>query len=147
MTGNLNLSLNKSINCGSPSSNNDVSTKSYIDTEVGKKPDINQVVLRDGSLSMTGNLNMNNLQIRNVKDATHNQDAITLKQVNDAVSTISTNSEKYTDRKIKESHISTHENRKNVLAYAMDDGEFTEDAGIQDVNLITFNDMPHKNQR
>ena len=36
---------------------------------------------------MTSNLDMNNLQIKNVKDATHNQDAITLKQVNDAIAT------------------------------------------------------------
>ena len=71
----------------------------------------------------------------------------TLKQVNDAFSTISTENNKYTDQKIAESHISTHENRKNVLKYAMDDGEFTEDAGIQDVNLIDFNDMSHKTNK
>ena len=65
----------------------------------------------DGSNKMASNLDMNNQQIKNVKDATNNQDAITLKQVNDAVSTISTNSEKYTDQKISESHISTHTNR------------------------------------
>ena len=40
-----------------------------------------------GSNKMTSNLDMNNLQIKNVKDATHNQDAITLKQVNDAIAT------------------------------------------------------------
>ena len=96
---------------------------------------------------MKGNLDMNNRQIKNLKDSIDNQDAVTLKQVNDAVSTISTNSEKYTDQKISESHISTHTNRKNVLKYAMDDGEFTEDAGIQDVNLIDFNDMPHKTNK
>ena len=147
MAGNLNMSLNKIIDCGQPTGTRDVTNKAYVDFEVGKKPDINQVILRDGSNTMTSNLDMNNQQIKNVKDATHNQDAITLKQVNDAVSTISTENNKYTDQKIAESHISTHENRKNVLAYAMDDGEFTEDAGIQDVNLIDFNDMPHKTNK
>ena len=29
----------------------------------------------------------------------------------------------------------------------MDDGEFTEDYGIQDVNLITYNDSPHKTNK
>ena len=144
MAGNLNMSLNKIIDCGQPTGTRDVTNKDF---EVGKKPDINQVILRDGSNTMTSNLDMNNQQIKNVKDATHNQDAITLKQVNDAVSTISTENNKYTDQKIAENHISTHENRKNVLAYAMDDGEFTEDAGIQDVNLIDFNDMPHKTNK
>ena len=147
MAGNLNMSLNKIIDCGQPTGARDVTYKAYVDFEVGKKPDINQVILRDGSNTMTSNLDMNNLRIINVKDATHNQDAITLKQVNDAFSTISTQNNKYTDQKIAESHISTHENRKNVLAYAMDDGEFTEDAGIQDVNLIDFNDMPHKTNK
>ena len=141
MTGNLNLSQNKMINCGPPSDSFDVTRKSYVDNQFSR------CLRLDGSNKMTSNLDMNNLQIKNVKDATHNQDVITLKQVNDAISTISTNSEKYTDRKITESHISTHENRKNVLDYAMDDGEFTEDFGIQDVNLITYNDSPHKTNK
>ena len=147
MVGNLNMSLYKIIDCGQPTDTRDVTNKAYVDFEVGKKPDINQVILRDGSNTMTSNLDMNNQQIKNVKDATHNQDAITLKQVNDAIATTSTNNNKYTDQKISESHISTHTNRKNVLKYAMDAGEFTEDAGIQDVNLIDFNDMPHKTNK
>ena len=147
MTGNLNMSNFKIINCALPSNVKDVSTKGYVDTEVAKKPNTNEVILRNGSNKMTSNLDMNNSQIKNLKDATNNQDAINLKQVNDAIATISTNSEKYTDRKIAESHISTYKNRKNVLSYAMDDGEFTEDFGIQDVNLITYNDSPHKTNK
>ena len=193
MTGNLNMSLNKIINCGQPTGTRDVTNKAYVDFEVGKKPDINQVVLRDGSNTilndldmtqkritnigppsssfdaarksyvdnqfsrclrldgsnkMTSNLDMNNLQIKNVKDATNNQDAITLKQVNDAVSTIITNSEKYTDQKISESHISTHQNRKNVLAYAMEDAdEFTTDFGLQGAQKVTYSDSPHLNNK
>ena len=144
VTSDFDFGDNKITKVGNGTQSHDVVNKGYIDTELFSKPNVNQVVLRDGTQDMTGNLDMNNQQIKNVKDATHNQDAITLKQVNDAVSTISTNSEKYTDQKISESHISTHTNRKNVLKYAMDDGEFTEDAGIQDVHLIDFNDMPHK---
>ena len=83
---------------------------------------------------------MNNFQISNVKNATHNQDAVTLKQVNDGTATVSTQNIEYTDRRIAESHISTHENRENVLKYAMDDGELTTNCGIQDASLITYND-------
>ena len=144
VTGNLNMSLNKIIDCGQPTGTRDVTNKAYVDSEVGKKPDINQVILRDGSNTMTSNLDMNNQRIINLGNATHNQDAITLKQVNDGIATVSTENNKYTDQQIAKSHISTHTNRKNVLSYAMDDGEFTEDAGIQDVNLIDFDDMPHK---
>ena len=144
VTGNLNMSLNKIIDCGQPTGTRDVTNKAYVDSEVGKKPDINQVILRDGSNTMTSVLDMNNQRIINLGNATHNQDAITLKQVNDGIATVSTENNKYTDQQIAKSHISTHTNRKNVLSYAMDDGEFIEDAGIQDVNLIDFDDMPHK---
>ena len=144
VTGNLNMSLNKIIDCGQPTGTRDVTNKAYVDSEVGKKPDINQVILRDGSNTMTSVLDMNNQRIINLGNATHNQDAITLKQVNDGIATVSTENNKYTDQQIAKSHISTHTNRKNVLSYAMDDGEFTEDVGIQDVKLIDFDDMPHK---
>ena len=144
VTGNLNMSLNKIIDCGQPTGTRDVTNKAYVDSEVGKKPDTNQVILRDGSNTMTSVLDMNNQRIINLGNATHNQDAVTLKQVNDGIATVSTENNKYTDQQIAKSHISTHTNRKNVLSYAMDDGEFTEDFGIQDVNLIDFDDMPHK---
>ena len=141
MTGNLDMSLNKIINCGQPTGARDVTNKAYVDSEVGK------TLKLDGSGVMTSVLDMNNQQIINLGNATHNQDAITLKQVNDGIATVSTENNKYTDQKILESHISTHTNRKNVLSYAMDDGEFTEDFGIQDVTLIDFDDMPHKTNK
>ena len=138
MTGNLDMSLNKIINCGQPTGARDVTNKAYVDSEVGK------TLKLDGSGVMTSVLDMNNQRIINLGNATHNQDAITLKQVNDGIATVSTENNEYTDQQIAKSHISTHTNRKNVLSYAMDDGEFTEDFGIQDVNLIDFDDMPHK---
>ena len=144
MTGPLDMGDRKIIDCGQPTGTRDVTNKAYVDSEVGKKPDINQVILRDGSNTMTSVLDMNNKRIINLGNATHNQDAITLKQVNDGIATVSTENNKYTDQQIAKSHISTHTNRKNVLSYAMDDGEFTEDAGIQDTKLIDFDDMPHK---
>ena len=141
MTGNLDMSLNKIINCRQPTGARDVTNKAYVDSEVEK------TLKLDGSGVMTSVLDMNNQRIINLGNATHNQDAITLKQVNDGIATVSTENNKYTDQKISESHISTHTNRKNVLSYAMDDGEFTEDFGIQDVTLIDFDDMPHKTKK
>ena len=141
MTGNLDMSLNKIINCGQPTGARDVTNKAYVDSEVGK------TLKLDGSGVMTSVLDMNNQRIINLGNATHNQDAITLKQVNDGIATVSTENNKYTDQKTLESRISTHTNRKNVLSYAMDDGEFTEDFGIQDVTLIDFDDMPHKRNK
>ncbi|XP_068673326.1 autotransporter adhesin SadA-like [Montipora foliosa] len=112
--------------------------KAYVDTQDSKSLKI------DGNNKMTSNLDMNNFQISNVKNATHNQDAVTLKQVNDGIAAVSTQNIEYTDIKIAESHISTHENRENVLKYAMDAGELTADFGIQDADLITYSDSPHQ---
>ena len=152
VTGNLNMSLNKIINCGQPTGARDVTNKAYVDSEVGK------TLKLDGSGVMTSVLDMNNQRIINLGNATHNQDAITLKQVNDGIATVSTENNRYTDEQIEKnkkyvddemakSHITTHTNRKNVLKYAMDDGEFTEDYGIQDANLIDYNDSPHTNNK
>ena len=138
VTGNLDMSLNKIINCGQPTGARDVTNKAYVDSEVGK------TLKLDGSGVMTSVLDMNKQRIINLGNATHNQDAITLKQVNDGIATVSTENNKYTDQQIAKSHISTHTNRKNVLSYAMDEGEFTEGVGIQDTKLIDFDDMPHK---
>ena len=150
MQGDIDLNQNSIYNIKNVSNDTSAVNKAYVDQKVsqaGGSVDLTHYLKKDGSSKMTGNLNMNNQRIINLGNAAHNQDAITLKQVNDAFSTISTENNKYTDQKIAESHISTHENRKNVLAYAMDDGEFTEDFGIQDVNLITYNDSPHKTNK
>ena len=150
MQGDINLNQNSIYNIKNVSNDTSAVNKAYVDQKVsqaGGSVDLTPYLKKDGSISMTGNFDLGNHRIINIKNATHNQDAVTLKQVNDTFSTISTENNKYTDQKIAESHISTHENRKNVLKYAMDGGEFTEDAGIQDVNLIDFNDMPHKTNK
>ena len=52
MTGNLDMSLNKIINCGQPTSARDVTNKAYVDSEVGK------TLKLDGSGVMTSVLDM-----------------------------------------------------------------------------------------
>ena len=158
VTGDFDFGDNKITKVGNGTQSTDLVNKGYIDTALATKPNVNQVVLRDGSNTMTSVLDMNNQRIINLGNATHNQDAITLKQVNDGIATVSTENNRYTDEQIEKnkkyvddeiakSHITTHTNRKNVLKYAMDDGEFTEDYGIQDANLIDYNDSPHKNNK
>ena len=141
ITGNFDFGDRKITKVGNGSNPEGVVNKGYIDTELASKPNVNQAILRDGSQEMIGTLNMNNFKI------TNNKDVVTLKQVNDGIATISTQNNQYTDKKIAESHISTHENRKNVLKYAMDDDEFTIDFGIQDASLVTFNDTPHRTNK
>ena len=49
---------------------------------------------------MTSNLDVNNFQISNVKNASHDHDVVTLKQVDDGIATISTQNTEYTDKRI-----------------------------------------------
>ena len=59
--------------------------------ELATWPNINQVILKDGSTALTGNLNLNNNNLINVKKGTGNKDAVNLKQLNEANSVIETN--------------------------------------------------------
>ena len=58
--------------------NNTLVSKAFVDAEIAKlpKPDIDVLKL-DGSKSMTGNLNMGNNKIKNLKDPVNDQDAAT----------------------------------------------------------------------
>ena len=149
VTGDFDFGDRKIKKVGNGSDSTDLVNKGYIDTEMASKPNINQVILRNGSQNMTANLtmglkrivnlhpangdrdavnynqlkevrnslgnyikksggqntmnqvlNMDNNKIENVKNATHNQDAVTLKKVNDGIAIVSTQNTEYTDRKI-----------------------------------------------
>ena len=90
---------------------------------------------------MTNDLNLNNNQIKNVKDASNNQGAVTLKQVTEGVASIALQNRQYTEKKIGKSHITSHENRKNATDII---GELSNDFGIEVDSLKTdFNQMPH----
>ena len=59
VTSDFDFGDNKITQVGNGTQLTDLVNKGYIDTELASKPNINQVVLRDGSQYMTGNLNMN----------------------------------------------------------------------------------------
>ena len=58
VTGDLNFGDNKTTQVGNGSQSTDIVNKGYTDTELAAKPNVNQVILRDGSQHMTGDLNM-----------------------------------------------------------------------------------------
>ena len=70
--GDYDIQNKKLRNVASPQTNNDASTKSYVDSEVSK------TLKLDGSNAMTGVLNMDNIRIENVGPGRHNTaDALT----------------------------------------------------------------------
>ena len=58
VTGKFDFGDNIITKIGNGTQSTDVVNKGYIDTELFAKPNVNQVVLRDGSQDMAGNLNM-----------------------------------------------------------------------------------------
>ena len=75
MKGNLNMNNNKIVGLNTPTSNIDAATKNYVDTTVSisstlssatTKQELAGYLKKDGSVSMTGNLNMSNNQIYNL---------------------------------------------------------------------------------
>ena len=70
--GDYDINNTKLTNVASPQTNNDASTKKYVDVEVSK------TLKKDGSDKMNGSLNMDNYRIKNVGPGRHNTgDALT----------------------------------------------------------------------
>ena len=87
MIGNLSMNNNKIINLGSPTSNTDASTKKYVDDKVSAipSPDLSDYLEKDGSVAMTGNLNMGNNTIFNLRTPTVSGHAATKKYVDESI--------------------------------------------------------------
>ena len=68
--------------------NNTLVSKSFVDAEIAKLPKpVTDVLLLDGSKAMTGALDMNNNEIKNLKDPVNDQDAATKKWINTQLGT------------------------------------------------------------
>ena len=131
MTNNLNLNNNKLINVKKGTGNKDAvnleqlnEANSVLATIVSKS-----YLKKDGSTLLTGNLNLNGHKFVNRSSPVNKNDSV---------------NKLYVDQ--KETHISSHQNRKNVFKYITDNvGEFTSDYETSSVNSIDdFDDMPHK---
>ena len=78
MGGNLNMN-NKSVNnLRSPVTDTDVATKKYyVDDNAGGSPDLSDYLEKDGSVIMTGDLNVGNNKIKNLSNPTEDNEAVT----------------------------------------------------------------------
>ena len=131
----INMGGNKIVSYRKPNDFNELVNKSYVDQKVsqaGGSVDLAPYLKKDGSVVMTNDLNLNNNKLINLKDAIDNQDATTLKQFNGGISTISTDNRQYTDKRIGESHISSHDYRTNVFKYVTETlTELIDDFGME----------------
>ena len=91
MTGSLKMNQHKIIGLAEPTFLTHAATKQYVDTSIstavvgvaGRIPDTTDFLKKDGSVSMTGNLNLGNKKIVDLATPTSNTDAATKKYVDD----------------------------------------------------------------
>ena len=84
MTGNLQMGNHKITGLRVPTVSSDATTKKYVDDHIANSsPDLSDYVEKDGSVAMTGNLNMGVKKIVNLAAPTANTDAATKKYVDD----------------------------------------------------------------
>ena len=84
MTGNLQMGNHKITGVRVPTSSSDAATKKYVDDHISSSsPDLSDYLEKDGTVAMTGNLNMGTKKIVNLAAPTANTDAATKKYVDD----------------------------------------------------------------
>ena len=84
MTGNLKMGNHKITGLIPPTVATDATTKKYVDDNIlNSSPDLSDYLEKDGSVAMTGNLQMGNKKIVGLATPTANTDAATKKYVDD----------------------------------------------------------------
>ena len=84
MLSDFTMNNHKIISLGTPTTNTDAATKKYVDDTVSNNsPDLSDYLEKDGTVTMTGNLNMGNKKVIGLAAPTSNNDAATKKYVDD----------------------------------------------------------------
>ena len=131
----LDMDNHKIKDMAQPTDDNDASTKAYVVTEIAKIPsvgsDLSVYLKKDGSVAMTGNLDMNNKQIKDMAQPTDDNDATT---------------KKHFDDKLEQSHlVSSH--KTNEFKYLTDTDESSSEYNITVNGIAAFNQSPHQNKK
>ena len=120
-----------------PTTSTQAANKKYVDDEIKKIPTPNlpsvlsAYVKKEGSTSMTGNLDMGNNQIKTVAKPTDDTDAVT---------------KKYFEDKLEQSHLVTS-HKTNVFKYLKDSNESSSEYNITVNGIVDFNGSPHQNKK
>ena len=120
-----------------PTTSTQAANKKYVDDEIKKIPTPNlpsvlsAYVKKDGSTSMTGNLDMGNNQLKSLAEPTDDADATT---------------KKYLEGKIEKSHLTTS-HKTNEFKYLKDSNESSSEYNITVNGIVDFNGSPHNNKK
>ena len=116
-----------------PVSDKDLTTKKYVDDEIAKIPQSGgssstHFVRRDGTLSMTADLDLGGNKITNLKTPTEDNDAV---------------NREYLNQKISESHVETSD-KTNVFKYLNDPIQTSSERNIVVNSFGDWTNSPHK---
>ena len=131
--------------------NNTLVSKAFVDAEISKLPKPDTDVLKlDGSKAMTGDLNMNNNEIKNLKDPQRSDAsyAASVNFVNKTVNGSNVIISGIIDNKIQESEVRSIQSvqQENVFKKVMTDNLFKEDDDrIEFLSTINYNLLHHIN--
>ena len=148
----LNMDNHRIKHMAQPVDNNDASTKAYVDNEIAKIPsvgsDLSVYLKKDGSVAMTGNLDMNNQYIQNIKTPKANESdksanvGFVVKEINDSNANLT---QQYKDYMAQSHLISSH--KTNEFKYLIDSDESSSEYNITVNGIVDFNGSPHQNKK
>ena len=148
----LNMDNHRIKGMAQPVDNNDASTKAYVDNEIAKIPsvgsDLSVYLKKDGSVAMTGNLDMNNQYIQNIKTPKANESdksanvGFVVKEINDSNANLT---QQYKDYMAQSHLISSH--KTNQFKYLIDSDESSSEYNITVNGIVDFNGSPHQNKK
>ena len=152
MEQNIDMNNNTIYNVKDPVQADQVTNKKYVDTQLATKldkADAKKYVNVDGSNGMTGNLNLNEKTIINLNtDDKDIKSAANVGYVSSKVHTakadVTVGLKTYFDTKIKESHITSSTNKKDVFRYLMENAdESSSENNIIVDGIVDFSGSPH----
>ena len=122
--------------------------KNYVDGEISKIPgtDTSPFLKIDGSRAMTGNLDMNHNQITKIGEPNKSDDASTKNYVDSEIAHISSETKKYFDGKLLQSHLLSAK-VENAFKYLSDVDESSSERNIIIHGIVDFNNSQHKNKK
>ena len=148
----LDMNNHEISNVKDPTAADQAANKKHVDTQLATKldkADAKKYVNVDGSNGMTGNLNLNEKTIINLNtDDKDIKSAANVGYVSSKVHTakgdVTVGLKTYFDTKIKESHITSSTNKKDVFRYLMENAdESSSENNIIVDGIVDFSGSPH----